>query len=101
MSPSAADGRTASPPLQRAVLDELRARLGDAAVIDPGDPTVTASDLARYVVPARGPAGDAAAVVRPSTTEEVRVVVGWARRHRLRLIPQGANTGLVGASTPG
>jgi hypothetical protein len=62
---------------------------------------VTASDLERYVVPARGLAGDAAAVIRPSTTDEVRVVIGWARRHRLRVIPQGANSGLVGASTPG
>ena len=27
-------------------------------------------------------------------------MIRWARRHRVRLIPQGANTGLVGASTP-
>ena len=101
MSPSASGDRPTSPPLPRALLDELRVGLGDAAVIDPGDPTVTASDLERYVVPARGAPGDAAAVIRPSTTDEVRVAVGWARRHRLRLIPQGANSGLVGASTPG
>ncbi len=36
----------------------------------------------------------------PSNTEQVRATVAWARRHRVRLIPQGANTGLVGASTP-
>ena len=101
MTPDA-HGEVPEPPrLARAVVDELRAELDDAAILDPADPTVGRSDLERYVVPARGPAGAAAAVVRPATTEQVRSVVAWARRHHLRLIPQGANTGLVGASTPG
>lgn len=78
----------------RDALDELIHLLGEAAV------RTDAAEVAGYVVPWRGPAGDAGAVVRPSDTEQVRQVVAWARRHVVRLIPQGANTGLVGASTP-
>jgi FAD/FMN-containing dehydrogenase len=50
--------------------------------------------------PARGAGGRALAVVQPSTVEQVRDVVRWAVRERVRLLPQGANTGLVGSSTP-
>jgi FAD/FMN-containing dehydrogenase len=79
-------------------VDELAARLGPGAVL-------TAADgLDAYTEPARRvpgtPAGRAAAVVRPADTDGVRTVVAWAREHRVRLLPQGANTGLVGASTP-
>ncbi len=75
-------------------LAELKDRLGPTSVLT--DPT----DMAGYVTPWRGPTGEASAVVLPTDTEQVRQVVGWARGHRVRLIPQGANTGLVGASTP-
>ncbi len=78
----------------RDALDELAGLLGDVAVrTDP-------EEVAGHVVPWRGAPGDAAAVVRPADTEQVRTVVAWARRHLVRLVPQGANTGLVGASTP-
>jgi len=75
-------------------LDELAGLVGPAGVLYPGD------GLDAYEDPARGAPGRARAVVRPTTTEQVRTVVGWARRHRTRLLPQGANTGLVGASVP-
>jgi FAD/FMN-containing dehydrogenase len=39
-------------------------------------------------------------VARPSSVDEVRAVVRWAIEHRVRLLPQGANTGLVGSSVP-
>ena len=77
------------------LLDELRAALGGSAVL------TEVEGVERYVVPARGAPGVARAVVRPASVEQVRHVVAWARRHSIRLIPQGANTGLVGASTPG
>lgn len=85
----------AEPTPSGAALDELAALLGGGAALlrDPGDVTA-------HVTPWRGPVGDAVAVARPDSTEQVRAVVGWARRHRTRLVPQGANTGLVGASTP-
>ncbi len=75
--------------------DELARLLGRPAVLRAGR-----DDTARYTTPARGPAGAAVDVVRPASTEEVREVVRWAREHRIRLLPQGANSGLVGASTP-
>jgi FAD/FMN-containing dehydrogenase len=63
-------------------------------------PGLLTADLGAYEQPWRGEAGKARAVVRPSTLDEVRDVVRWAARERVRLLPQGANTGLVGASTP-
>lgn len=39
-------------------------------------------------------------VVRPSSTEDVVEVVRAARRHRVALVPQGGNTGLVGGGVP-
>lgn len=79
----------------RADLDELASLLGGGSglLVDP-------TDVAAHVIPWRGESGDALAVARPDSLEGVRAVVGWARRHRTRLVPQGANTGLVGASTP-
>lgn len=76
-------------------LDELRRELGAAAVVGPG------GDLDAFGRPPRGPAGRPAAVLRPADTEEVRSCVRWARRHGVGLLPQGAASGLVGASTPG
>lgn len=75
-------------------LDELGAVLGPAAVLT--DP----ADLVRYCEPYRGATGTTSAVIRPASVTEVQEVLRWARRHRVRLLPQGAATGLVGASTP-
>ncbi len=75
-------------------IDELRAQLGPNGVLS------EAHDMLGHVTPWRGEIGDAAAVARPADTEQVRTVIRWARAHHVRLIPQGANTGLVGASTP-
>ncbi len=84
-----------TPPDERA-LRELEQLLGAPAVWRGDDPAVQG-----HLHPWRGgPDGSALAVVRPADTEQVRAVVGWARRHRTPLVPQGANTGLVGASTP-
>lgn len=77
-----------------AALDELLDELGPTAVIGPGP------DADRYGHAARGPSGVPAAVLRPASTEEVRTCVRWARTHRVNLLPQGAASGLVGASTP-
>lgn len=71
-----------------------------AAMLGPGGVVAPTEDLAAYEQPARGTGGPAAAVVRPRSTDQVRAVLRWARRHRVRVLAQGANTGLVGASTP-
>jgi FAD/FMN-containing dehydrogenase len=44
--------------------------------------------------------GRCLAVVRPANTAEVAAVVAECGDHRVALVPQGGNTGLVGGSTP-
>ncbi len=44
--------------------------------------------------------GQALAVVRPGSTEEVAAVVKWCAAHGVPIVPQGGNTGLCGGATP-
>lgn len=76
------------------VLGDLRAALGAGAVPEAGD------DRARHEQGARDDRGRALAVVRPADTAQVAACVAIAARHGVRIIPQGANTGLVAGSTP-
>ena len=78
-----------------AALAALAAELPAGTVLGRDD------DLSAYERPWRGPAGRAAFVALPADLEQLRTVVRWAVRHRVPLVPQGANTGLVGASVPG
>ncbi len=71
-----------------------------AAIVGPDGLIVDAADRAAYETPARYAGGTAAAVARPRTTAEVSAVVGYCVRHGLAFLPQGANTGLAGGSTP-
>ncbi|QUD90478.1 FAD-binding oxidoreductase [Phenylobacterium montanum] len=81
---------TARPSLEK----DLAALVGEAGV-------VARDDFARFEQGIRyGGAGRAAAVVRPASVEQVRAVVRYAYAAGVRLVPQGANTGLVAASTP-
>lgn len=76
------------------LLASLRALLGtDAVVVEP-------HELERYEEGWRYGRGKAFAAVRPSSTEEVSRLLRHASAAGLRVVPQGANTGLVGASTP-
>ncbi|HEX9260784.1 MAG TPA: FAD-binding oxidoreductase, partial [Acidimicrobiales bacterium] len=45
--------------------------------------------------------GEALAVARPGSLDEVVAVVSWCARERVGIVPQGGNTGLVGGSVPG
>jgi len=54
----------------------------------------------RYLEPARYAPGRAAALLRPASTAELAQLLPLAGRHGLRLVPQGAHTGLVRAATP-
>ena len=76
-------------------VSELRAIVGDGAVIDdPGQMSAFLNEpRKRFHVPA-------AAVVRPADVEQVQAVARWANANRVPLIPQGGNTGLVGAQVP-
>ncbi|KAA8491919.1 putative D-2-hydroxyglutarate dehydrogenase, mitochondrial [Porphyridium purpureum] len=44
--------------------------------------------------------GQSKLVLRPRSTEQVSAVVAYCNEHRLALVPQGGNTGLVGGSVP-
>jgi len=61
------------------------------------DPSLTASYTVDWTGRFRG---DTPAVVRASTTEQVRDVVDVCRRASAAIVPQGGNTGLVGGSVP-
>ena len=77
------------------VVAGLAALIGESAVI--GDvaamPAYLNEPRRRYHVPA-------AAVVRPADVAQVQAIARWANANRVPLIPQGGNTGLVGAQVP-
>lgn len=75
-------------------ISEARALCGDAHVQE------GAAIEPRYLQPARYAAGRAAALVRPGSRDEVAAVMRLAVAHGLRVVPQGAHTGLVRAGTP-
>jgi FAD/FMN-containing dehydrogenase len=57
--------------------------------------------LAPHLVEMRGlMKGTAEAVFHPRTTAEVAAVVGLCARHKVRMVAQGGNTGLVGGGLP-
>jgi FAD/FMN-containing dehydrogenase len=60
-----------------------------------------AADLAPHLTDWRGQkTGRADALLLPRSTADVVEIVRWAGRHGVGLVPQGGNTGLVGASVP-
>ncbi|MEO0638021.1 MAG: FAD-binding oxidoreductase [Pseudomonadota bacterium] len=59
------------------------------------------ADIAPHVEEPRGLwPGNTSLVLRPKTTAEVSAIMAMAHRHRIGVVPQGGNTGLVGGSTP-
>jgi FAD/FMN-containing dehydrogenase len=68
--------------------------LGEDAVL------TSSEDLVRYEEGWRYGKGRALFVVRPGTTEHVAATLSACHAAGIRVVPQGANTGLVGASTP-
>ena len=77
------------------IADDLRALVGERFVVS--DPT----QMGAYLMePRKRFHTPAAAVVRPGSVAEVQAIVRWANERRAGLIPQGGNTGLVGAQVP-
>jgi FAD/FMN-containing dehydrogenase len=74
--------------------EELSALLGPGAVL------TEPADLEKYETGWRYGKGKALLVARPASTAQVVQVLAFCREHGLRLLAQGANTGLVGASVP-
>src|SRR6187399_202965 len=85
----------ALPPLPPELIAKFRAIVGDKyAVTD-------AADIAPYVTEERDLFhGKSPLVLRPGTTAEVSEICKLATAHKIALVPQGGNTGLVGGQTP-
>ena len=84
---------TASPP--SAALDALSRLLGPKGYTDAPD------SMAPWLTDWRGKYhGRAAAMLSPTTTEEVAAAVRLCAEHRIALVPQGGNSGMVGGATP-
>ena len=71
-----------------------------ARLLGPGGVLTSPEDRARFEKGWRYGAGTAHCIVRPSSTAEVAAVLRLCGEQRVRVVPQGANTGLVAASTP-
>ena len=76
------------------LLNDLRAAVGPAYVLDSGDLSAWELDWRKRY------RGRALAVVRPASTDEVAAVVTACARHDTAIVAQGGNTGLVGAGIP-
>jgi D-lactate dehydrogenase (cytochrome) len=83
------------PPLAPELIAKFRAIVGDKyAVTD-------AADIAPYVTEERDLFhGRSPLVLRPGSTAEVSAICKLAIAHKIALVPQGGNTGLVGGQTP-
>ncbi|MEV5412170.1 FAD-binding oxidoreductase [Thermopolyspora sp. NPDC052614] len=79
------------------VADAVHALRG---ALDPPGVLLPPQDLSKYEISPNNMKGRAAAVIRPRTVEDVRQVLRICREHRVRLVPQGANSGLVGSGLP-
>lgn len=84
---------TKSSAARETLLDALRAIVGPEGLLL-GEETLPYAKGARY--------GDGLArcVVRPASTDEVSHVVSLCSKDNVQVLAQGANTGLVGGSTP-
>jgi FAD/FMN-containing dehydrogenase len=80
---------------QFALVEEVRACFGPkSAITDP-------ADVEPWLTDWRGRFhGKAAAILSPSSTEEVAQMVRLAGERRVPLVPQGGNTSMVGGATP-
>ena len=85
----------AASPLPPELIARFRNIVGDKyAVTD-------AADIAPYVTEERDLFhGRSPLVLRPGSTAEVSAICKLASEHRIALVPQGGNTGLVGGQTP-
>src|SRR5947209_8259911 len=74
---------------------------GFGAVVGEKYAVTDAADIAPYVTEERNLFhGHSPLVLRPGSTAEVSAICRLASQHRIALVPQGGNTGLVGGQTP-
>src|SRR3954464_10360272 len=85
----------AAPPLPPELIAKFRAIVGDKYAVTDKE------DIAPYVTEERDLFhGTSPLVLRPGTTAEVSDICKLASAHKIALVPQGGNTGLVGGQTP-
>jgi D-lactate dehydrogenase (cytochrome) len=78
-----------------AVAAEFQSIVGDSGWLD------ERSDLGAYLTEWRGLyRGSTPLVLLPSSTEQVAAILRLSARHRIAVVPQGGNTGLVGGGIP-
>lgn len=81
--------------MNNALIAALREACGEASVI------TDRAEIKPYVTDWRGQyTGDALAVVRPSTTQQVSAIVKACIAAQAAIVPQGGNTGLAAGATP-
>src|ERR1700710_3035930 len=84
-----------APPLSPELIARFRKIVGDKYAM------TDAADIAPYLTEERDLFhGHTPLVLRPGSTEEVSAICKLATEHRIALVPQGGNTGLVGGQTP-
>ncbi|MDR3670855.1 MAG: FAD-binding oxidoreductase [Holophaga sp.] len=71
-----------------------------STLLGPGAVLTEPPDLEKYETGWRYGHGKALLAARPASTGQVAQVLAFCRQHGLRVIAQGANTGLVGGSVP-
>ena len=87
--------RSALPPLSPDLIARFASIVGDKYAVTDTD------ELAPYLTEPRNLFhGRSPLVLRPASTAEVSAICKLATEHRIALVPQGGNTGLVGGQTP-
>jgi len=85
----------ASPSLSSDLIAKFRKIVGDKYAL------TDAADIAPYTTEERDLFhGHSPLVLRPGATAEVAAICKLASEHKIALVPQGGNTGLVGGQTP-
>jgi FAD/FMN-containing dehydrogenase len=85
----------ATPPLSPELIVRFRKIVGDKYAV------TEAAEIAPYLTEERDLFhGRSPLVLRPGSTAEVSAICKLATAHRIALVPQGGNTGLVGGQTP-
>ena len=75
-------------------LSSLRAAFCGRLLTDPADTAPFLTDWRKRWT------GRALAVAQPDATDDVAAIVRWCAQHRVPVVPQGGNTGMVGGSVP-
>lgn len=89
--------------MDASTLTESQAGIAEAlaAIVGPGACLAGGPDAEPYVTDYRGLyRGRAAAVVLPSSTQQVSQVMAWCHAHDVAVVPQGGNTSLMGGAVP-